>query len=234
MVILCIVNGMIGGLILILPVMALESGWLLTLVVLLVTGFASYYSCYLCIVHTGKDPDLDVAILKVFNGNKIMKLLYELCILISLVLLAMLYYELIVLQWIGLAPPHEFTSTNAFINFAALFVMVLVIKFKDFGASLMAYGVVSIIAYLLFITWVVGSEDASHDHSSLKPIQGNGVDLAAALGQAFAIQFFFIPILKKSKKQHKHKLYLVFVFILGGMAYAYIAFMGSYGKLTLI
>ena len=55
--------------------------------------------------------------------------------------------------------------------------------------------------------------------------------MAAALGQAFAIQCFFIPILKKNKKAHKHKLYLLLSFILGGMAYAYMAFMGSYGKL---
>lgn len=97
----------------------------------------------------------------------------------------------------------------------------------------MAYGIVSIIAYLLFVTWVVGSEDASHDHSSLQLAGGSGIDLAAALGQAFAIQCFFIPILKKNKKQHKHKMYLVFVFILGSLAYAYIAFMGSYGTISL-
>ena len=49
------------------------------------------------------------------------------------------------------------------INFLVLLAMVLIIKFKDFGASLMAYGVVSIVAYLLFVTWVVGSEDAKND-----------------------------------------------------------------------
>lgn len=54
MAILCIVNGMIGGLILLLPVMALESGWLLTLIVVLITGFISYYSCHLCLMHTGQ------------------------------------------------------------------------------------------------------------------------------------------------------------------------------------
>jgi hypothetical protein len=58
---------------------------------------------------------------------------------------------------------------------------------------------------------------------------GNGIDLAAALGQAFAIQCFFIPVLKKNKKTHKHKLYLLLSFILGSIAYAYIGFMGSYG-----
>jgi len=62
MAILCIVNGMIGGLILILPVMALEGGWLMTMLVILMTGFISYYSCHLCLIHTGTEPDLDVSI----------------------------------------------------------------------------------------------------------------------------------------------------------------------------
>jgi len=72
-------------------------------------------------------------------------------------LIDILYYELIVLQWIGLAPPHEYTPINPLINYVALFILVLVIKFKEFGATLMAYGIVSIAAYLLFVTWVVGS-----------------------------------------------------------------------------
>ena len=63
---------------------------------------------------------------------------------------------------------------------------------------------------------------------------GSGIDLAAALGQAFAIQCFFIPVLKKNKKEHKHRLYLLIAFILGGLAYAYIGFMGSYGISTII
>lgn len=53
--------------------------------------------------------------------------------------------------------------------------------------------------------------------------------MAAALSQAFAIQCFFIPVLKKNKETKKHRLYLIIAFIAGGLAYAYIAFMGSYG-----
>ncbi len=41
--------------------------------------------------------------------------------------------------------------------------MVLVIKFKEFGATLMAYGIISIVTYLFFLTWAVGSEDTNHD-----------------------------------------------------------------------
>lgn len=51
----------------------------------------------------------------------------------------------------------------------------------------------------------------------------------AALSQAFAVQCFFIPVLKKNGETQKHKFYLTMAFIAGGLAYAYIAFMGSFG-----
>lgn len=51
MVVLSMVNGMIGGLILILPVMAISSGYLLGIIIIAITGFFSYFSCRLCIQH---------------------------------------------------------------------------------------------------------------------------------------------------------------------------------------
>lgn len=98
----------------------------------------------------------------------------------------------------------------------------------------MAYGIISIAAYLLFVTWVVGSQENKDDGKTLPYFGGNGMDLAAALAQAFAIQFFFIPVLKKNKKTRKHRFYLLMAFILGALAYAYIAFMGSYGTFQIM
>lgn len=92
MTILGMVNGMIGGLILILPVYALEAGYIMTLIVIAVTCIFSYYSCYLCIIHMGKEVDLDYAILRHFNGSKVAKIIYDLCVWTNLILLALLYF----------------------------------------------------------------------------------------------------------------------------------------------
>lgn len=69
-VIIALVNGMLGGVILILPVMAMHSGTVLSLIVILVTGSFSYYSCLLCIKHLGEHSDLDQAILNHFKDKK--------------------------------------------------------------------------------------------------------------------------------------------------------------------
>ena len=112
MTVVGMVNGMIGGLILILPLLALQAGYILTLIILIITGSFSYYSCYLCIIHMGDQPDLDYAILKHFNGNRYIKIFYDLCVWSNLMLIDMLYFELITIQWIGLIPPHDQLASN--------------------------------------------------------------------------------------------------------------------------
>lgn len=60
------------------------------------------------------------------------------------------------------------------------------------------------------------------------------MDLAAAMGGAFAIQTFFIPILKKNKNQNKYVFLVMLAYILGGAAYLYIAYMGAFGIISII
>ena len=67
--IIAMVNGMIGGVILVLPLLALEAGTLVTFFVILVTGMFSFYSCYLCVLHLGNHQDLDKALLQHFNQS---------------------------------------------------------------------------------------------------------------------------------------------------------------------
>lgn len=97
--VLAIVNGMIGGSILVIPLTSLQAGWAYTLIVILITGLFSFYSCYIAIIHLGDQKDLDSALLRHFNGSKFLKIFYDFCVWIGLVLLLMLYFDLIVVQW---------------------------------------------------------------------------------------------------------------------------------------
>lgn len=54
--------------------------------------------------------------------------------------------------------------------------------------------------------------------------------MAAAMGQAFAIQSFFIPVLKKVSDPSKYVLLTILAYIAGGFAYFYIAYMGAFGN----
>jgi amino acid permease len=59
MTVVALVNGMIGGIILVMPILALKVGYLMIAPVVMASGFVSYYSCLLCIRHLRNYKDLD-------------------------------------------------------------------------------------------------------------------------------------------------------------------------------
>lgn len=68
----------------------------------------------------------------------------------------------------------------------------------------------------------------------MKPFGTGAVNLAAAMGQAFSIQSFFIPVIKKAPNPSKYTLYVLIAYIAGGLAYYYIAYAGSVGMINVI
>ena len=90
--VVAMVNGMIGGSILVLPVVLLEVGWLTALLVIFLTGVFSFYSCYLSIIHLGDQKDLDTTLLRHFNGSKGLKIFYDFCVWSGIFLLLTLYF----------------------------------------------------------------------------------------------------------------------------------------------
>ena len=190
--IVALINGMIGGLILVLPILTVEGGTVLSFIVILVTGFFSYYSCYLCVKHLGNHPDLDKAIYYHFGQNKAIRIFYDLMVFSNLLLILLLYFNLIVQQWDGLI--HK-SIWNPLCNMIALFGLVILLKYVHLGAKLLGYGIISIVFYCIFLIWLVSTAPTNGDNHI--PEFGKGaVNLAASMGQAFAIQTFFIPVLR--------------------------------------
>lgn len=93
----------------------------------------------------------------------------------------------------------------------------------------MSYGIISIISYLIFLIWVIATYQQGNDSVDYKAFGDGAVNLAAAMGGAFSIQSFFIPVLKKNPKSEKYVFYTMLAYILGSAAYLYIAYMGSVG-----
>lgn len=66
------------------------------------------------------------------------------------------------------------------------------------------------------------------------PKFGNPINLASSMGQAFAIQSFFIPVIKKNPNVNNYLKYTAIAYLIGTAAYMYIAYMGSFGKNIII
>ena len=232
MTVVAIVNGMIGGSILVLPLTALAAGYGYTLIIVLITGFFSFYSCYLGVIHLGDQKDLDTALLRHFNGSKFLKIFYDFCVFMGVMMLLILYFDLIVIQWEGLVPPYTITYTNVFVNAAVILIWCVVLKFFEFGAHMMGYGVASIIGYLLFLIWVIATKPSG---PNTFPSLGTGIaGFASMMGSAFSIQGFFIPVLRSHPNPKNHVFILFMTYVFGILAYYYIAFMGAFGIILFI
>lgn len=76
----------------------------------------------------------------------------------------------------------------------ALFGLVIFLNYFHLGPKLLAYGLLSILAYLIFLIWMLASTPSG---PNTLPLFGNdAVSMASSMGQAYTIQSIFIPILR--------------------------------------
>lgn len=101
------------------------------------------------------------------------------------------FFSLICLQWVGLFGEHIAIPLS---NMFGLFGLVIFLNYFHLGPKLLAYGLVSIFAYLIFLIWMLAS--APSGPNTLPLFGKNAVSMASAMGQAYTIQAIFIPILK--------------------------------------
>lgn len=204
------------------PITALKSGYVMIAPIVIFSAICSYYSCLLCIRHLRNYKDLDEAVLKHFGNKRIYKVLYDLCIAVSLIVLLILYFDLICKQWEGITTDSKLIPL---LNAIFLFPLIYVMKKYHFGATLMAYGIISTIGYCVFILymWIIAPEG----ENKLKPVDSHFPALAAGLSQGLAIQTFFIPVLKQNGKTHLFKRILFVTYAIGAATYIFIGYGGA-------
>ena len=102
MTVIGLVNGMIGGIILVMPIMSLHTGSLLIAPTCLITGFFSYFSCQLLLRHLRNYKDLDEAVYHHFGRRKNWRNFYDITVVIGMSAILILYFDLICKQWEGM------------------------------------------------------------------------------------------------------------------------------------
>jgi hypothetical protein len=84
-----------------------------------------------------------------------------------------------------------------------MLVLVLLLKYWEYGATTMVYGIISIAIYLCYLIGVLVTEDMVGSESEpFKPFSSTSgtISLTAAMAQGFMIQVFLVPFLQKIEK----------------------------------
>lgn len=151
-----------------------------------------------------------------------------------------LYYDLLVSETQGIM---YFSSDNlkyAMSFCIAVFLVILAIVARYFHGEdyLLGYGILSMIAYAMFIVWIMTKKTT---YPESVPIEKDTfVELGAAMSQGFSIHNMMIPIILRSQNPQDYKKILsnyflltniVNVFVIGGLFYTFVAY-GSFGLIN--
>lgn len=226
MTVVAIVNGMIGVAILVMPEVALKSGWLSVILIVLVAGFFSFYSSFIGLVHLGDQKDLDAALLRHFNGNKFIKKFYDFVVCVSVFFAVSLFFDMIVTQCESLIFAKG-NVVNPIVNSVILVGWCVMLKYYDFGAHIMGYGILSIVGYLLFLLWA-GASAPEGEHRM--PVVGSSVvEFLTLMQYGLSVQTYILPVTLQHPNPRNHAKIILLGFIVGCAIYYYTSFIGAHG-----
>ena len=98
MTVIGLLNGMVGSGCLVLPVVALGTGYFTIIWVTIVVGYISYYTAYLIITHLGQGKNIKESILEHFSNDYRYMTGYGFFIWLSFVPFLVAYFKIICVQ----------------------------------------------------------------------------------------------------------------------------------------
>ena len=124
-----LLNGMIGGTILVLPLLGLNSGYLGIPAVSIFYGMIACYTCQLIIQHLGKCTNIREAILEHFHNKHYVTVIYNLVIGGSLLGFIVNYFMLIIVQIEGFVDPSPWIGFSVFLFLIFLTIFMRLVHF---------------------------------------------------------------------------------------------------------
>jgi amino acid permease len=224
MTVVALVNGMVGGTSLVLPYMGIKTGWIMSALICSGIGLITYYTAYLIVLHLGKGAQIKDCILNHFNNDYRYMTGYSFLIWLSFMPYLLIYFRIICLQIEGIMGHHS--DLIGPLVAVGLIILVILIRIYHIGEEAMAYGIVSIIVYLLFLTW---AQFTAPEGPKSVPTSGDPVSLASSLITAYAIHDFLVANIIKNPNRDEFHSTVRRTFFIGTVIYAFICF-GSFGR----
>jgi sodium-coupled neutral amino acid transporter 9 len=232
-VVLSLINAMIGSIILVLPLLFLQSGVASASIVVVVIGGLSCYSCSLFLQHLlPNEADIPQSLGRHFRRRlTFMPRLYSLASFLNLTLTCLVYYFLINLQWASLLGLHGEQAYQYVLYSVNSLILLAGVVFSDyFGVALRVacYGAISVLTYFGLVVWLFATNP---ERRELPPLfSTNVVSISGCMSLVFSIQMVFVPMVTRvdlTRREQSKCLYLSF--LLGGVIYIALGVCGAYG-----
>jgi sodium-coupled neutral amino acid transporter 9 len=191
--VVALMNAMIGGTVLVLPLLFLRAGLVPSVIATIITGLINYNACRICLKHLQNDKDLPDCIYR-HTKSRVYPKIYDTAVYISLQLILLLYFSLVIEQWNIIMNRISYITT--LINGVLVFILVFVMRKFDMSVSLLGYGILSIFGYMIFLVWLLASAPSGTNKFPLT--SWKFTDVYDALATAFGLQGIYVPVLRKN------------------------------------
>jgi len=149
--VLGLVNGMVGGTILVLPLLGIRTGYITTMIVSLIVGYISYFTAKIYIIHLGKEKDIREAVLVHFGEDMKYVKFFSFLMWISFCPVFVDYFRLICIQIQNLlGTDSQWVGIGVLLG---LIMLIITVRIYHFGEETVALGVLSTFSYVIFLIW---------------------------------------------------------------------------------
>ena len=146
---------MIGGSILVLPLQGVIVGYGGVIIITVFLAVICGYTAFLILKHLGKAKTINEAIEDHFHGDKRYSRAYNIFISTTFWPWCSAYFHLLNLQVKGLFGIDGWWVALGI--FVFLFLLTITLKNFGLGEKVLAYGIISIVSYIVFLTWAQAS-----------------------------------------------------------------------------
>jgi hypothetical protein len=176
-----IVNGLVSGSLLVLPIQSLNAGWLTTVVLSLMIGIIECYTSYLIILHGKEHISVYHSVMAHFGGSKTMGGLYNLAVVVSLVWTCVAEFSFLIEQIEGFIPEQTWVGVVVFLG---LVLACWAENYLHMSEKIMGMGIFTIFSLCAFIIWAIVT---THSGPKKLPIVGeNSFDIVTGFMMAYS------------------------------------------------
>ncbi|EGR33213.1 transmembrane amino acid transporter protein, putative [Ichthyophthirius multifiliis] len=242
-------NTMVGGTILLLPVLFQKAGIILSVIIVSISGYISYKTCDVYMQHLKyKEKDVQDSVKRLL-GQKYYLFFMIICTMF-LILIAIIYFLFICQMLLDIVNFFIFQITkdeNNFCNnqefcfdkfslqYSTLISTVLIIylcslKNLNFIIKIAELGVYSIYSYIIFIIYSFFENLYQISFNDIKKFDFSETgQIGGPIAMAFAIHTTAGSMLKCNKKQENNRRDLAIVYFIGNCIYCFIGLIGAFG-----